>query len=149
MAHSKPKHRARVYEQFMLIAQHLRKLNNYDSLYAVISGMREASVHRLGQTHALVKASDALRKDFQSHLKLMDPRGGYVTYRKALQSDVAHGRSAIPLLYVVLSFYRLTMVAQTFSDLSVACKSFGRRTGASPTTWCSGTSLHSSRTSFS
>lgn len=100
LAHSKPKHRAKIYEQFVLIAHQLRKLNNYDSLYAVISGMRETSVHRLAQTHSLVRLSAGLQKDFQSHLKLMDPRGGYITYRRALQSDASHGRSAIPLLYV-------------------------------------------------
>lgn len=98
LANQKPKHRARVYESFMSIAHQLRRLNNYDSLYAVISGMRETSVHRLAQTHQLVRVPQGLERDFQSHLKLMDPRGGYLHYRRALQADIMHGRPVIPLL---------------------------------------------------
>lgn len=37
-------------------------------------------------------------KDWQSHLKLMDPRGGYVHYRRALEADLSHGKGAIPLM---------------------------------------------------
>ena len=82
----------------MLIVQQLRRLNNYDSLYAVISGMRETSVYRLSQTHALVQPSQVLEREFQGYLKLMDPRGGYAEYRKVLSGDISHGRPAIPLL---------------------------------------------------
>jgi hypothetical protein len=71
-------------------------------LYAVISGMRETSIHRLSQTHALVKVGIGIDKDFQSHLKLMDPRGGYTHYRRALEADMSNGRPAIPLLWVSL-----------------------------------------------
>lgn len=98
LASAKPKHRARIYERFTLIAHQLRKLHNYDSLYAVISGMQETSVHRLSQTHGLVQLGPGIEKDWQSHLKLVDPRGGYVHYRRALQADLSHGRAAIPLM---------------------------------------------------
>lgn len=98
LADYKPKNRARVYEKFMLIAHQLRRLNNYDSLYALLSGMKETSVHRLAQTHALVQATPEMIKNFQSHDKLMDARGGYVHYRRALAADISHGRSAIPLM---------------------------------------------------
>lgn len=98
LADPKPKHRARAYEAFMLIAHQLRRLNNYDSLYALLSGMNETSIHRLTQTHALVQPNPDVAKDFQSHNKLMDPRGGYTHYRRALSADVSHGRPAIPLV---------------------------------------------------
>ena len=98
LASPKARQRAKVYEQFVQISRQLRRSNNYDSLYAVITGMQETSVHRLGATHALVQVSPSAEKDFQSHLKLMDPRGGYVHYRRALQADISHGRPAIPLL---------------------------------------------------
>lgn len=98
LAHPKPKMRAKVYEAFVRIARRLRKLNNYDSLCAVIAGLRETSVHRLGQTHALVKLDPLIMRDFQSHLRLMDPRGGYTHYRRALQADATYGHAAIPLL---------------------------------------------------
>jgi hypothetical protein len=98
LASPKPKHRARIYERFTLIAHQLRRLKNYDSLYAVISGMQETSIHRLSQTHQAVQLGPGILKDWQSHLKLMDPRGGYVHYRRALQADLSHGRAAIPLV---------------------------------------------------
>ena len=98
LASPKAKHRARIYERFTLIAHQLRRLKNYDSLYAVISGMQETSIHRLSQTHALVTLGPGIVKDWQSHLKLMDPRGGYVHYRRALEADLSHGKGAIPLM---------------------------------------------------
>ncbi|OCF42931.1 hypothetical protein I317_03282 [Kwoniella heveanensis CBS 569] len=102
LAHPKAKHRARVIERFITISHQLRRLNNYDTLYALISGMREASVDRLASTHALVQVAPNIEKDFQSHLKLMDPRGGYVHYRRALQADISNGRASIPLLTTLL-----------------------------------------------
>ncbi|WVF71424.1 hypothetical protein IAT40_006228 [Kwoniella sp. CBS 6097] len=102
LAHPKAKHRARVIERFIIISHQLRRLNNYDTLYALISGMREASVDRLASTHALVQVAPNIEKDFQSHLKLMDPRGGYVHYRRALQADISNGRASIPLLTTLL-----------------------------------------------
>jgi hypothetical protein len=100
LASPKAKHRARMYERFTLIAHSLRRLHNYDSLYAVISGMQETSIHRLSQTHSLVQLGSGIEKDWQSHLKLMDPRGGYTHYRRALQADLSHDRAAIPLMSV-------------------------------------------------
>ena len=100
LAPPKAKNRARIYERFTLIAHQLRRLHNYDSLYAVISGMKETSIHRLSHTHALVQLGPGIEKDWQSHLKLMDARGGYVHYRRALQADLSHDRAAIPLMYV-------------------------------------------------
>ncbi|KAL7421852.1 hypothetical protein Q5752_003623 [Cryptotrichosporon argae] len=112
LASPKPKHRARTYEAFVRIAHQLRRLNNYDSLYAVVSGARETSVHRLAQTHALVKLEPASARDWASHLRLMDPRGGYVHYRRALQADIAHGRAAIPLLVATLGLVNRLQVVR-------------------------------------
>lgn len=42
-------------------------------------------------------------KDYHSHLKLMDPRRGYIQYRKAIQADIHNGRGAIALLNNILS----------------------------------------------
>lgn len=103
LAHPKPKGRAKAYEQFVKIAHRLRRLNNYDGLCAVIAGLRETSIHRLAQTHALVRLEPALNRDYQSHIRLMDPRGGYMHYRRALQADSTYGHHAIPLLTTVLS----------------------------------------------
>jgi hypothetical protein len=98
LASPKPKTRAKVYEAFVKVAHQLRRLNNYDSLCAVISGLSEVSVVRLAQTRALVKLEPALVRDYQSHLKLMDTRLGHQLYRRALQADNTYGHTAIPLL---------------------------------------------------
>ena len=101
LSHPKPKYRARVYEKFRLITHSLRRLHNYDALYAMISGMQETSVHRLTQTHALLLPSVSSR-EYQSHLKLFGPRGGYAQYRKTIQEDLDHNGSAIPLLTSII-----------------------------------------------
>lgn len=98
LANPKPKHRARTYERFLLITHHLWRLNNYDTLYAIISGMRETSILRLGQTHALVSPLAPGYKEFMGYVKLMDPRNGYAVYRKLLESDMEHASPAIPLM---------------------------------------------------
>ena len=100
LANPKPKNRARIYERLMSISHHLRGLNDYGSLYAVISGMRETSVERLSQTHKLVVTSIDFAKEFEHHIKLFDPAGSYSRCRKAVQTDIKHGRPAIPLLFV-------------------------------------------------
>ncbi len=98
LTNSKPKHRARMYERFMYIAQHLRQLNDYETLYAVTSGMRDTSVQRLSQTHQLVQVAPSVAKEFQGYVKLFDPGGGYAHYRRALQANVSNGQAAIPLM---------------------------------------------------
>jgi hypothetical protein len=100
LANPKPKHRARTYEKFILLTHHLRRLYNYDTMYAVISGMQETSIHRLASTHALVQVQPGMEREWQGTLKLMDARGGYANHRKALEADITYGRSVIPLLCV-------------------------------------------------
>lgn len=98
LAHPKAKTRAKIYEAFVKVAVQLRRLNNYDSLCAVISGLKETSVHRLSQTQALVRLEHILGRDFLSHQRLMDPRNSYQHYRRALHADSTYGHTAIPLL---------------------------------------------------
>ncbi|KAK8864337.1 hypothetical protein IAR55_001584 [Kwoniella newhampshirensis] len=102
LANPKAKYRARVIERFIVIGHQLRRLSNYDTLYAVISGLQETSVHRLAYTQSLVSLAPTTEKDHKSHLKLMDPRGGYVHYRRAVEADISNGRAAIPLLTAIL-----------------------------------------------
>lgn len=98
LANPKPKHRARTLERFILITHHLRRLNNYDSLYAVLSGMRETSIHRLSATHALVNTLLPGYKELGEYVELMDPRGGYAAYGRAIREDTARSAPAIPLM---------------------------------------------------
>ena len=51
----KLKDRARDLEKMLRIVIELRRLNNYDTLFAVISGLQNQSVHRLAKTFEEVK----------------------------------------------------------------------------------------------
>ncbi|BEI81843.1 hypothetical protein CcaverHIS002_0210030 [Cutaneotrichosporon cavernicola] len=148
LAHPKPKGRAKVYEVFVKIAHQLRKLNNYDCLCAVLSGLRETSIHRLGQTHQLVRLEPHLMRDYQSHLKLMDARNGYGHYRRALQADTSYNHTAIPLLSSILGLVSRLQAArpedrradgavqwdkfQRFGDILMAIPTFQERGGMVP-----------------
>lgn len=148
LAHPKPKGRARVYEAFVKIAHQLRKLNNYDCLCAVLSGLRETSIHRLSQTHQLVRLEPQLMRDYQSHLKLMDARNGYGHYRRELQADTSYNHMAIPLLSSILGLVSRLQAArpedrradgavqwdkfQRFGDILMAIPTFQERGSVIP-----------------
>lgn len=129
LAHPKAKGRAKAYEHFVKIAHRLRRLNNYDGLCAVIAGLRETSIHRLSQTHAFVRLEPQLSRDFQSHIRLVDPRSGYMHYRRALQADSTYGHNAIPLLTTILSLVNRLHAARSEDrrpDGTVAWDKFSR-----------------------
>ncbi|WVR07009.1 hypothetical protein IAU60_004048 [Kwoniella sp. DSM 27419] len=102
LAHQKAKYRARAVERFILLAIQLRQLRNYDTLYAVVSGIREASIERLSATHAMVISSPETEREFSDCLSLVDPKGGYAAYRRSLSDDLTDGQCAIPLMTSVL-----------------------------------------------
>ncbi len=96
MAHAKPKHRARAYERFVTIAHHLRKLRDYPSLYAVVSGLNVSAISRLVQTHGLVRPSvEGLKEEY---MNLMSSLRAWQGYRSALASDVMKGVCAVPFM---------------------------------------------------
>lgn len=87
-----------MFERFVTIAIHLHSLRNYDTLYALLSGMQEISILRLGQTLALVTLSPILTNGWTRIQSLMDAKGGYANYRAAIRWDLAADRPVIPLL---------------------------------------------------
>ena len=101
LAHPKAKHRARVYERLQLITIHLRLLNNYESLYALISGMSDSSITRMTSTLGLVQRSEVIEREWDVMRELVSPRGGYAAYRKAIALDMAQDRPAIPIMCVI------------------------------------------------
>ncbi|PKX94808.1 putative Ras guanyl-nucleotide exchange factor RasGEF [Aspergillus novofumigatus IBT 16806] len=91
----KPKHRARALEKFMNIAQKLRRLNNYNSLGALIAGINGTPVHRLSQTRELVPVQ--VQKDFMRLVILMGTQKSHFAYRLAWDNSFSERIPFLPL----------------------------------------------------
>lgn len=91
----KPKHRALMLEKWMRIARQLRKLNNYNSLGAVIAGIKGSAVHRLIATRDLVP--QAITHDFLKLDILMGPAKSHFSYRLAWENTSGERIPYIPL----------------------------------------------------
>jgi hypothetical protein len=113
----KLKDRVRDLEKMLRIVIELRKLNNYDTLFAVISGLQNQSVHRLAKTFEEVKKLEleqvedkkrsqgniragkqgTLWKNYQSCCVLMARDRNFSPYRMAFRNSF---QSRIPWLYL-------------------------------------------------
>jgi hypothetical protein len=91
----KPKHRVLMLEKFMRIARELRRLNNYNSLGAVLAGISNTSVHRLQATKDLIPA--AVSKDFMKLEILMSSQKSHAAYRLAWENTSGERIPYIPL----------------------------------------------------
>ncbi|PWY82891.1 ras guanyl-nucleotide exchange factor RasGEF [Aspergillus heteromorphus CBS 117.55] len=91
----KPKHRAKALEKFMNIALKLRRLNNYNSLGAVIAGINGTPVHRLSQTRELVPVQT--QKDFMRLVILMGTQKSHFAYRLAWDNSFSERIPFLPL----------------------------------------------------
>ena len=91
----KPKHRALMLEKWMRIARQVRKLNNYNSLGAVIAGIKGTAVHRLIATRDLVP--QPVTHDFLKLDILMGPQKSHFAYRLAWENSSGERIPYIPL----------------------------------------------------
>ncbi|KAE8146146.1 ras guanyl-nucleotide exchange factor RasGEF [Aspergillus avenaceus] len=91
----KPKHRAKALEKFMNVAQKLRRLNNYNSLGAVIAGINGTPVHRLAQTRDMVPVQT--QKDFMRLVILMGTQKSHFAYRLAWDNTFTERIPFLPL----------------------------------------------------
>lgn len=91
----KPKHRALMLEKFYRIARECRKLNNYNSLAAVVSGINNSSVYRLQATKELISPDTA--KDFKRLEVLMSQAKSYGPYRLAWDNTSGERIPYLPL----------------------------------------------------
>lgn len=91
----KPKHRALMLEKWMKIARQLRKLNNYNSLGAVLAGIKGTAVHRLLATRDLVPQT--VSHDFLKLDILMGPQKSHFAYRLAWENSSGERIPYIPL----------------------------------------------------
>jgi hypothetical protein len=92
------KERARVYERFILLAQQLRVLNNFNGMNAILSGLGSSAVFRLQATKELL--STKTTKKFDKLHQLMNSSQNFANYRNALRAATP---PAVPYLYAQLS----------------------------------------------
>jgi len=78
------KERIRVLTKLINIADHLRKMNNFNSLMALIAGLNTAPIYRL--KHTREGLSPQTIKTFQSLEQLMSNNQSFLNYRTALHS---------------------------------------------------------------
>lgn len=94
----KAKYRAKRWESLIKIAKHVERMNNFNLLMALVSGMNNACVARLKWTKALMS-----RKSLETLERLetlMSPEGSYKAYRETLASI---NPPCIPFIAVHLS----------------------------------------------
>lgn len=78
------KDRIRALTKLINVAMHLRKLNNFNSVMAVLAGINTSAVYRLKHTKAAL--SQQSQQIFQELQDLMDPTSAYGTYRQTLRT---------------------------------------------------------------
>ncbi|TKX20476.1 RasGEF domain-containing protein 2 [Elsinoe australis] len=91
----KPKHRALMLEKFMQVARKLRELNNYNSLGAVLAGIKSTPVYRLTATKELVSAE--VMKDWMKLEILMAQTRSFSSYRLAWENSNGERIPYLPL----------------------------------------------------
>ncbi|KAJ4297703.1 hypothetical protein N0V90_005598 [Kalmusia sp. IMI 367209] len=91
----KHRHRALMLEKWMKVAREVRKLNNYNTLGAVLAGVKSTAVHRLAATRELVPQQTSL--DFMKLEILMGPQKSYFAYRLAWDNSSGERLPYIPL----------------------------------------------------
>jgi len=92
----KPKHRAMMIEKWMKIGRELRKLNNYNTLGAVLAGVKGTAVVRLAATRDLVPPQTG--KDFMKLEILMGTQKSHFAYRLAWENSSGERIPYTPLL---------------------------------------------------
>jgi hypothetical protein len=91
----KAKHRSFMLEKMMKIARELRRMNNYNSLGAVVAGINNSAVHRLHVTKELI--DPAIGKKFLTLDILMSSQKSHATYRLAWDNTSGERIPYLPL----------------------------------------------------
>ncbi|KAF5638793.1 Ras guanine-nucleotide exchange Cdc25p [Fusarium tjaetaba] len=85
LTEAEPKGRGYVIETWILIAQHLFQLSNFDGLVAVTSGLDDTSVLRLKQSWDAVSVQ--AKESFRSLRRIIDPSENHKTLRALFSSS--------------------------------------------------------------
>ncbi|KAF2070563.1 hypothetical protein CYY_008110 [Polysphondylium violaceum] len=92
------KRRAHHLKRFIRLTEELRKLNNFNSIFVVVSALHSASVNRLSKTWGEVSKQQL--KQFEEFVTLTSPNSSFASYREELHNA---NPPCIPYLGVHLS----------------------------------------------
>ncbi|KAJ3125659.1 hypothetical protein HK098_008319 [Nowakowskiella sp. JEL0407] len=95
---------------FIAIAEKCRRLNNFDTLMAILCGLEAAPIHRLKRTWELIKSREM--STFESLRTLMTSTENYSKYREELESCIP---PCIPFLELYLN--DLTVIEDRSPDV--------------------------------
>eukprot|EP01126_Amoeba_proteus_P063749 TRINITY_DN8819_c0_g1_i1.p1 TRINITY_DN8819_c0_g1~~TRINITY_DN8819_c0_g1_i1.p1 ORF type:complete len:733 (+),score=161.82 TRINITY_DN8819_c0_g1_i1:194-2392(+) len=95
--------RISVITKFITIAQHLKDLNNYNTLMGIIAGLNYGPVSRLKHSFAGVKKNKQILQDLQ---EFVNPSGSYKRLRDLTES--VSGKSVVP--YIGITLQDLTFI---------------------------------------
>uniref|UniRef100_A0AC34QJI2 Uncharacterized protein n=1 Tax=Panagrolaimus sp. JU765 TaxID=591449 RepID=A0AC34QJI2_9BILA len=93
-----PKERAEVITKFVNVGKHLKKLNNFNTLMAVIGGVTHSNISRLTKTHNCL--SHETKKELNNLTNLLSTQSNFANYRKSLQET--GNRFKIPIMGIHL-----------------------------------------------
>ncbi|XP_063793961.1 RAS guanyl-releasing protein 4 isoform X2 [Pseudophryne corroboree] len=92
-----PQQRAEVFTKFIQVTQKLRKLQNFNTLMAVIGGLCHSAISRMKETHSYL--SQDVLKTLSEMTELLSSSSNYSTYRRVYNESVGF---KIPILGVQL-----------------------------------------------
>lgn len=131
--------RSKIIKQFIKIARHCKECKNFNSVFAIISGLGHASVSRLRMSWE--KLPSKYQKLFNDLQDLMDPSRNMSKYRQLVVMEMAQKRSLIPFYPVVkkdltfihlgndtridglINFEKLRMISKEVRSLMDMCSS--------------------------
>jgi Rap guanine nucleotide exchange factor 2 len=131
--------RMKIIKQFIKIARHCKECKNFNSVFAIISGLGHASVSRLRLTWE--KLPSKYQKLFNDLQDLMDPSRNMSKYRQMVSTEMQAKRSLIPFYPVVkkdltfihlgndtridglINFEKLRMISKEIRSLMDMCSS--------------------------
>lgn len=131
--------RMKIIKQFIKIARHCKECKNFNSVFAIISGLGHASVSRLRLTWE--KLPSKYQKLFNDLQDLMDPSRNMSKYRQMVSCEMQAKRSLIPFYPVVkkdltfihlgndtrieglINFEKLRMISKEIRSLMDMCNS--------------------------
>ncbi|KAI6233865.1 RasGEF domain-containing protein [Aphelenchoides fujianensis] len=128
--------RVKIIKKFIKIARHCRDLRNFNSMFAIVSGLEKPSVRRL--THTWERIPGKYLKMFNDIQQFMDPSRNMSKYRQHLKSVSAHP-PVIPIYPVLrkdltfsheakptycdslINFEKLRMIARIIGSVTLLC----------------------------
>ncbi|GAB0092081.1 rap guanine nucleotide exchange factor 2 [Sergentomyia squamirostris] len=131
--------RMKIIKQFVKVARHCKECRNFNSMFAIVSGLGHAAVSRLRATWD--KLPSKYQKLFNDLQELMDPSRNMSKYRQLISTELVTQHPIIPFYPVVkkdltfihlgndsrieglINFEKLRMIAKEVRSLAYMCNS--------------------------